>query len=572
MSAPQADLFAAGDGSARRAPGPGPGQRARVVALVDGNSFYASCEKAMDPSLAGRPVVVLSNNDGCAIARSPEAKALGIRMGEPWFRIRELCDREGVHVVSSNYALYGDLSRRVNEVYRQFTPEVETYSIDESFLDLTATPAGPAGLIGLAQDIRRAVFRATGIPTCVGLAPTKTLAKLANRVAKSNPHLNGVCDLVDPRAREAWLRRLPLSDVWGIGEARAERLNGLGLRTVADLRDMDRRHARQVMSVVGERTVRELRGEACLGLEEKAPRRKGLAVTRSFGTRVTTLDGAGQAVATHAARAAEKLRAQGLLAPEMRVFLSTGRHEPVPHGGSVTVRFPAATNDGVEMARAARAAVAGIYRPGYRYAKAGVVLDGLLVPAEAPGTLLPGRDTGRNGDLMRAVDAANKRFGRDSVFIASQGTARPWKTRFDRLSGVSTTRLDSLPRIDAGAPDLGAPRPGHATWSLALVAGASPAPALPKPPPARKPTTPAAVPAPQAAAEPPLLRPGTQPTPLGAKVVAAMRGRPPMRKSQVAALVGIGRGSAIRTVTRLAREGHLVEVTPGWYRPAGDGA
>jgi hypothetical protein len=373
-------------------------------------------------------------------------------------------------------------------------------------------------------------------------------------------------------AREVWLRRLPLADVWGIGEARAERLQGLGLRTVADLRDMDRGHARQVMSVVGERTVRELRGEACLGIEGEAPRRKGMAVTRSFGQRVTTLDGAGQAVATYAARAAEKLRAQGLLAPEMRVFLSTGRHEPLAHGGTVTVRFPEATNDGVEMARAARAAVARIYRQGHRYAKAGVVLDGLLAPAESPGTLLPSRDAARGADLMRAVDAANGRFGRGAVFIASQGVSRPWKTRFERLSAVSTTRLDSLPRIDAGAPERDVPRPGSATWSLALVTAPPAPPSLPKPPTGANPVRPQRQPAPGPLPEPPLLRPAGTPTPLGAKVLAAMRGRPPMRKSQVAALVGIGRGSAIRTVTRLAREGHLVEATPGWYRPATDGA
>jgi DNA polymerase V len=528
----------------------------RLIALADANSFYASCEKAVDPRLAGRPVVVLSNNDGCAIARSPEAKALGIRMGDPWFRIRERCARDGIVVLSSNYALYGDMSRRINAVYREMAPEVETYSIDESFLDLTGMPLGAGGPAAFGQEIRARVMRATGIPTCVGFGGSKTLAKLANRSAKGDASLHGVCDLTDPEALEACLSRMDLSEVWGIGEAKASKLHGLGLRTVADLRGMDLAHARQTLTVVGERTVRELRGIACSPVATVEAPKKSLAVTRSFGRRVLDLRGVGEAVSKHAARAAEKLRGEGMAATSMTVFAETSRHDEARYGGSVRVEFPDPTDDGREMVKAALAAAARLYRPGYRYAKAGVVLDGLVPRASAQRPLFDRRDAERSDRLMRALDGINARYGRDTVYLAAQGIERPWATRFERLSGLSTTRIRDLPVIDADAPFLGTASPG---WTLAEVM-ATP---VPDPRPARPADPIAAVPVAVAAA--PLLVPTAALTPLGLRVMRALSGRPPVRKSHVAALVGIGRGSGIRMVTRLAAEGHLVEVTPGWF-------
>jgi len=554
----QGDLFAASP----QAPSPAPARAApeRVLALVDANSFYASCEKAVDPRLAGRAVVVLSNNDGCAIARSPEAKALGIRMGDPWFRIRDLCAREGVVALSSNYALYGDMSRRINAVYREIAPLVEIYSIDESFLDFTGVAIGPGGLPALGQAIRSRVMRETGIPTCVGFGPSKTLAKLGNRIAKGEPGLHGVCDLVEPAARATWLDRADLAEVWGIGEARAAKLHGLGLRTVADLATMDLAHARQVLTVTGERTVRELRGVACLPLETTAPPRRNLAVTRSFGRRVLDLRGIEEAVSKHAARAAEKLRGEGLAATEMTVFAETSRHDEARYGGSVRVSFPDPTDDGREMVKAALAAAARLFRSGYRYAKAGVTLDGLVARTAAQRPLFGRRDVERGDRLMRAMDGINARFGRDTVYLAAQGIERPWRTRFERLSGLSTTRLAGLPVIDADAPFRAVPGEG---WTLAEVLATpvpDPRPRPPAPPPVPAAATPAAA--------IPLLRATAPLTPLGRRVLESLRGRPPVRKSHVAALIGIGRGSGIRMVTRLAAEGHLVESTPGWFRLA----
>ncbi len=276
------------------------------LALIDGNSFYCSCERVFDPRLKAMPVIVLSNNDGCAIARTAEAKALGIRMGDPWFKIRDTCKRGSVRVFSSNYALYGDMSSRANEIYRGFSPRVEIYSIDESFLDMS--DIAPSRREALARDLRSTVLTWTGLPSCVGIGPTKTLAKLANHVAKKNPELGGVCDLTDEDVRRRWMAVVALEEVWGIGPATQAKLQAIGCRTVADVRDLDPRLARNGLTVVGSRIVHELRGEACLDLAAVAPTRKGCAVTRSFSRRVEDLATMEQAVATHATRLGEKLR------------------------------------------------------------------------------------------------------------------------------------------------------------------------------------------------------------------------------------------------------------------------
>ena len=258
----------------------------RVFALSDGNSFYCSCERVFDPRLEGRPVIVLSNNDGCAVARTPEAKALGVEMGAPWFKIRKLCEANGVVARSSNYALYGDMSRRLNEIYRAHAQDVEVYSIDESFLDFT----GMIDPVGHARTMRRTVRQWTGIPTCVGLGPTRTLAKAANNLAKKRPELQGVCDLRSVEARERLLPQLSIEDVWGVGRASAGKLRAIGVTNAADLCGLDARVARQLLTVVGERLVREMNGVLCQDLEVEPPRRKGIAVTRSFGAPITRLE------------------------------------------------------------------------------------------------------------------------------------------------------------------------------------------------------------------------------------------------------------------------------------------
>ncbi len=274
----------------------------RALALIDGNSFYCSCERVFDPKLAGVPVIVLSNNDGCAIALTPEAKALGLRMGSPYFQMRDLCRREGVRVFSSNYALYGDMSARANAIYERFARDIEIYSIDESFLDLS--DVAPRHRAELGRDLRSTVRTWTGLPTCVGIGPTKTLAKLANHIAKKNPTLGGVCDLSDKVERNGWLARVKLDEIWGVGRASQARLQAVGCRTVADVRDLDPRAIRKGMTVVGERIIYELRGLPCIDLASVAPTRKGCAVTRCFSGRVEDLATVEQAVASHAARSA----------------------------------------------------------------------------------------------------------------------------------------------------------------------------------------------------------------------------------------------------------------------------
>jgi DNA polymerase V len=423
----------------------------RAYALSDGNSFYCSVERVFDVSLIGKPVIVLSNNDGCAVARTQEAKALGIRMGAPMFQIRELCRRERVKVFSSNYALYGSMSARVNAVYRQFAPRVEIYSIDESFLDLSDVALGRRS--ELARDLRATVQRWTGIPTCVGIGPTKTLAKLANHIAKKNPELEGVCDLTDEADRRAWLSRIDLAEIWGVGAAGQRKLIALGAKTVADVAQLDPRKVRLAMTVVGERLVHELNGHACLELEELAPTRKGCAVTRSFANRVTDLATLLEAIAAHATRLGEKLRRESLGTDHVTVFYHTSPHDTGPaRSVSTTVTLPEATNCTLTLISAAQSGARRIWCEGPRYAKAGLITTDLVKLALAPRALIGGFDQAKQGKLMAALDACNARWGRGAVVPAAAGlpAQRSWATRFEMRSPRYTTRIDEIPVVKAG--------------------------------------------------------------------------------------------------------------------------
>ena len=424
---------------------------ARSFALVDGNSFYCSCERVFDPSLKGRPVIVLSNNDGCAVARTSEAKALGIRMGAPYFQIRDLCRREGVVVFSSNYALYGDMSGRLNDVYALFARDIEVYSIDESFLDLT--DERPDRREALARDLRATAIRWTGVPTCVGIGPTKTIAKLANHVAKQHPELGGVCDMTDEGVRDAWMGRVGLGEVWGIGPAAQTKLAALGCRTVADVRDLDARPVRKAMTVVGERILHELRGTPCIDLETVAPTRKGCAVTRCFSGRVTERDVMERAVASHATRLGEKLRQHGLATDHVTVFLHTSEHDDGPQRSvSKTVDLPEATDDTLVLVKAATWGARRVWRTGFRYSKCGVVTVDLVPPDVAQRALFGGFDRERGGALMDALDAINTRWGRGTLRPAAAGFERSraaWDTKFEMRSPRYTTRLDEVMSVKA---------------------------------------------------------------------------------------------------------------------------
>jgi DNA polymerase V len=416
-----------------------------MLALVDGNNFYVSCERVFDPRLEGIPVGVLSNNDGCFVARSAELKALGVKMGQPAFQIRDLLRRHQVRVLSSNYALYGDMSQRVGAVLGRFAPRIEGYSIDESFLDLS--DLGADAPVALGREIRATVRRWTGIPTCVGIGPTKTLAKLANRVAKKVPGLAGVCDLCDPETRARILADFPAADVWGIGPALSRKLAGVGIRTAADLAAMPRTQARQLLAVTGARIVAELQGESCIALELAPPAKQATAVTRSFGEVVTAWPDMAAAVGSFAARAAEKIRAEGSLSASLTVFMQTSPFRKDPqYAVGFTATLPP-TDDTLTLVSHAVRIARGLWRDGIRFAKAGVILQDLSPAAEYAGDLFSPPRRG-SVELMASIDAINARYGRGTISPAvAGGGRRGWRLKSQTCSPAYTTKLADVPRV-----------------------------------------------------------------------------------------------------------------------------
>jgi DNA polymerase V len=412
------------------------------IALVDCNNFYASCERVFQPELRGRPVVVLSNNDGCVIARSNEAKALGIAMGEPWHVVRERIDARRLSMRSSNYTLYGDMSARVMRILAEFTPELEVYSIDEAFLGL----GGFEHLEAHARELRRRVPQWTGIPVSVGIAFTKTLAKVANHRAKKDPACAGVCVMLDETAIDAELGRLPLADVWGIAGRLARRLMDLGITTPLILKHTDARFIRERFSVTLERTVHELRGDACIMLEHALPDRKTIMASRSFGKRVTARREMEEAVASYAARAAEKMRRQHLAVGRLMVFVQTNPFRPqdAQYAPSQTVQLAVATADTGTIAKAAQHGLDAIRRDGFHYKKAGVMLLDLVRADRVQGAFFDRPDGARSKARMRVMDSLNRRFGRDTVTYAAAGVARAWSMQRGSLSPRYTTEWTEL--------------------------------------------------------------------------------------------------------------------------------
>lgn len=425
----------------------------RLFGLVDCNNFYASCERLFRPALEGQPIVVLSNNDGCIVARSNEAKALGLQMGEPYFKARGQIERHGVRVFSSNYALYGDISARVMSILADGAPEIEVYSIDECFLNLTGVP-GPDRL---ARDLRRRVRQWTGIPVCVGIGQTKTIAKLANRLAKKAPRTGGVLDLSrDAAWLEKALATIDVEDVWGIGPRWAAMLNGRGIFKAVHLRDADERWIRQRMGVVGQRVVMELRGVSCLSLEAVAPKKQSCCVSRSFGQVVDDLATMKEALASHAARAAQKLRHDGLVASHLTVFMQRDRFgdndEVLPRSeyeSAATADMGGWTSDTRRLVGAAVAIAKRLFRPG-GYKKCGVLLPYLEAEASAPRSLFDRPDP-RSGRLMKALDAITAEHGRGAVRLAAEGiqTGKGWEMAQNRRSPRYTTRIEDLPVVTA---------------------------------------------------------------------------------------------------------------------------
>lgn len=446
-----------------------------MYALVDGNNFYVSCERVFAPWLVGRPVVVLSSNDGACIARSNEAKDLGVGMAEPWFKVRHLEKSAGLIAVSANHELYSDMSARMMDIEARYAPRQEVYSVDESFLDFEGLRDD---LVATGRAMRAAILRETGLPTSVGFGATKTLAKLANHVAKtadrtpgSYPaHLAQVCDFATlaPHELDALFAVTDVRCVWGVGRRTTERLKAGGIATVQQLVRADASTLRAAFSVTLEKTLLELRGTPCMEVDDAPPPRQQILVSRSFGNAITHVDGIVEAVSEFASRAAERLREQGSVAGAIGVFFGTSpfRRNDRQHGVNVTLPLVRPTGDTAALVAAATAAVRAQFRAGFRYAKAGAVLSDLRPAGQRQGELdlfasapdeagpRPDTDAARTR-LMSAMDALNHRFGRDSVRLGSQALAshgaevRVWATRQERRSPRYTTRWDEMPVVRA---------------------------------------------------------------------------------------------------------------------------
>ena len=417
-----------------------------IFALVDCNNFYASCERVFNPGLQGKPVVVLSNNDGCVVARSNEAKALGIGMGVPEFQIRPLLRAHRVQVFSSNYTLYGDMSQRVMETLEQFCPDLEVYSIDEAFLSLLGFERHD--LTEYGRQIRRTVKQWTGIPVSVGIAETKTLAKIANRIAKRTPDLGGVFYLLACSDQDALLSRVAVEDVWGIGQNHARVLKQHGITTALQLRGVDDQWIRKRMGIVGLRLVMELRGVSCLNLEQCPAPKQSLTCSRAFGTLISTLAEMEEAVSTYTSRVAEKLRRERLTASMLAVCLTTNTFKEGPqYSNALTLPLPVATDSTASLIRYALRGIRAIYRDGYLYKKAGVMLTGLALASQTQVDLFDDQDRGKSKRLMSALDAVNDRWGAGTLHYASSGITKAWKTQFHRRSPAYTTDWNALPIV-----------------------------------------------------------------------------------------------------------------------------
>ena len=418
----------------------------RQLALVDCNNFYVSCERVFRPDLMQQPVVVLSNNDGCVVSRSNEAKTLGVKMGQPWFECKALAEQHGILALSSNYALYADMSNRVMTILAGYSPQTEVYSIDECFVDLTGTPH----LKAVSYDMRARVLQWAGLPVCVGLGPTKTLAKLANHVAKKHPRSQGVFNYNDLTASQktTLLDRIAVSEVWGIGPRLTQRLAAHGVRTVRDLRDAHTATLRAEFGVVLERTQRELQEIACIDLQDVEPHKRQIISSRSFGQPVTELAVLKDALSVFAATACAKLRRQGAQAAMIQVFLRTNGFRPdqAQYAPSMAVPLPMPTHDTLVVNRWVDHLADVIWRDGYRYQKAGIVLSEITPQTQQQADWLePSKAS--DTPLMQTIDALNQRFGRDAIRVATGGLLRQWQMRQARKSPNYTTHWAEVPVV-----------------------------------------------------------------------------------------------------------------------------
>ena len=419
-------------------------QYSKKIALVDCNSFYVSCERLFNPRIRKKPVVVLSNNDGCIISRSNEAKALGIKMGEPYFKARDIILKNKVEVFSSNYSLYGDLSRRVMRTLKRFNSDIEVYSIDEAFMDLSNYTDTEVESVG--REIRQTVLKWTGIPTSIGIAKTKTLSKVANHIAKKKQ--SGVTSLIGIENLDPILEKVEINDVWGVGRQLTKFYQKNGIYNAKQLKNKSNTWIKKSSNVLSSRTAMELRGVPCIDIETTQTKRKSCVVSRSFGKRIETFQELKEAVANYCLNASEKIRSESLVAKAITVYVRTSPFQRNfgYYSNSKTVDFPIATNNSIETVKTAVASLESIFKNGYRYQKAGVMLTGLS-NADGKKNLFSSEKDEKINSLMRSMDNTNYRYGRATLSLASAGVHKKWNMRRQYSSKIDTADFYSLPKI-----------------------------------------------------------------------------------------------------------------------------
>ncbi len=419
-------------------------QHTKKIALVDCNSFYVSCEKLFNPKLINKPVVVLSNNDGCIISRSNEAKALGIKMGEPYFKAKDIILKNKVYVFSSNYSLYGDLSRRVMRTLKRFNSELEIYSIDEAFLDLSNFSDNEVEDVG--KEIRNIVLKWTGIPTSIGIAKTKTLSKIANHIAKKKQ--SGVTSLIGIKNIDPILEKIDINDVWGVGKQLTKFYYKNGIYNAKQLKNISNTWIKKSSNVLSSRTAMELRGISCIKLEKTLSKRKSCIVSRSFGKRVEHFQELKEAVANYCLNASEKIRSESLVAKAITVFIRTSpfQRNSNYYSSSKTMDFPIATNNSIEIVKTAVLILNNIFKNGYRYQKAGIMLTGLHNDDKEKNLFSSEKDEKIN-NLMRSIDNTNYKYGRSTLSLASAGVQKKWNMRKEYSSKIDTADFYCLPKI-----------------------------------------------------------------------------------------------------------------------------
>ena len=421
-------------------------QHTKKIALVDCNSFYVSCERLFNPKIRKKPVVVLSNNDGCIISRSNEAKALGIKMGEPYFKAKNIIIKNDVQVFSSNYSLYGDLSRRVMRTLKRFNSQIEVYSIDEAFMDLSNFSDEDVERVG--KEIRETVLQWTGIPTSIGIAKTKTLSKIANHIAKKKQ--SGVTSLIGIENLDPILEKIKINDVWGVGRQLTKFYQKNGIYNAKQLKNKSNTWIKKCSNVLSSRTAMELRGIPCINLETTQTKRKSCVVSRSFGKRIETFQELKEAVSNYCLNASEKIRSESLVAKAITVFVRTSpfQRDYRYYSNSKTIDFPIATNNSIETVKTAVAILESIFKNGHRYQKAGVMLTGLREDDGRKNLFSSEKDEKINS-LMRSIDSTNHRYGRSTLSLASAGVHKKWNMRRNYSSKIDTADFYCLPTIRA---------------------------------------------------------------------------------------------------------------------------